>query len=158
MTHLKCGEKAPDFSVLNEKGKRVNLSDFSGSKLILYFYPQNGTPTCTVEACNLRDNFKVLKKKGFKILGVSPDDVKKHRNFIAKQKLPFSLLADTTLDIIKAYGVWGPKQLFGRQYDGVLRTTFIIDENGVIENIITKVESKNHAGQILDLYIDAKPM
>ncbi len=150
MTHLKAGDKAPDFNGINEKGKKISLSGYAGKKLILYFYPQDNTPTCTVEACNLRDNYKMLKKEGFQILGVSPDSAKKHQNFIIKHKLPFPLLVDSELTTIKAYGVWGPKQMFGIQYDGVHRTTYIIDENGIIERIITKVESKRHAEQILE--------
>ncbi len=150
MTHLKKGDKAPGFNGIDEKGKKISLADFSGKKLILYFYPQDNTPTCTVEACNLRDNYKLLKKEGFQILGVSPDSAKKHQNFINKHKLPFPLLVDSELTTIKAYGVWGPKQMFGKQYDGVHRTTFIIDENGIIGSIISKVESKRHAEQILE--------
>lgn len=143
------GAKAPAFTALNEKGETVSLSDYKGRKLVLYFYPQDNTPTCTVEACNLRDNYKRFQKAGFEILGVSPDSPKKHTNFIHKQNLPFSLLADEDLSIIKAYGVWGQKTTFGKTYDGVLRTTFVIDEKGVIEKVIDKVESKVHSDQIL---------
>jgi thioredoxin-dependent peroxiredoxin len=150
MTHLKEGQKAPDFKGKDEKGHPVSLANFKGKKLILYFYPADNTPTCTVEACNLRDNFKALKKEGYAILGVSPDSAKKHQNFIKKFDLPFPLLVDEDLTVIKAYGVWGMKKTFGREYEGLLRTTFVIDENGTIEKIITKVESKRHAEQILE--------
>lgn len=150
MTNLKEGDKAPDFSGLNEKGKKVSLKNFKGKKLILFFYPQDNTPTCTIEACNLRDNFKLLKKKGFKLLGVSPDSARKHQNFIKKYDLPFPLLVDQDRKVIDAYDVWGPKKTFGIEYDGLYRTTFIIDEEGIIEKVITKVQSKIHAEQILE--------
>jgi thioredoxin-dependent peroxiredoxin len=149
MTKLKQGSKAPAFKALNEKGETISLSDYKGKKLVLYFYPQDNTPTCTVEACNLRDNYKRFQKEGYEILGVSPDSAKKHTNFIQKHELPFSLLVDEDLTIIKAYGVWGEKTTFGKTYDGVLRTTFVIDEKGIIEKIIDKVESKVHTTQIL---------
>ena len=150
MTHLKEGDKAPAFNGKNEKGEAVSLAGFKGKKLILYFYPKDSTPTCTVEACNLRDNFAPLKEKGFEILGVSPDSAKRHQNFIQKHSLPFPLLVDEDLATVNAYGVWGPKKMFGVGYDGVHRTTFVIDEKGIIEKVITKVESKRHAAQILE--------
>ena len=150
MTHLKEGDKAPNFSALNEKGETVNLSDFAGKKLILYFYPKDNTPTCTTEACNLRDNFEALQEKGFELLGVSPDSQRKHQNFIKKFELPFSLLADTDTKVIQDYGVWGEKQMFGKKYMGVFRTTFVIDEAGKIEKIFTKVKSAEHTQQILE--------
>ncbi|HMR44434.1 MAG TPA: thioredoxin-dependent thiol peroxidase [Saprospiraceae bacterium] len=150
MTHLREGDKAPDFKGINEKGDLVSLRDFKGKKLALYFYPQDNTPTCTTEACNLRDDYSILKKRGIEVLGVSPDSPRKHGNFIKKFDLPFSLIADEDLSIIKAYGIWGPKKFMGREYDGVNRTTFIIDEKGKIEKIIDKVKSKSHAQQILD--------
>ncbi len=150
MTHLKPGDKAPDFKGLNENEETIQLSDFAGKKLILFFYPQDNTPTCTVEACNLRDNYTMLKEQGFELLGVSPDSSKKHTNFINKFDLPFSLLADRNLEVIKAFGVWGPKKFMGREFDGLHRTTFVIDEQGMIEKVIQKVVSKNHAGQILE--------
>lgn len=150
MTHLKEGDKAPDFSAMNEKGETVNLSDFSGKKLILYFYPKDNTPTCTTEACNLRDNFESLQEKGFELLGVSPDSQRKHQNFIKKFDLPFSLLADTDTKVIQDYGVWGEKQMFGKKYMGVFRTTFVIDEAGKIDKVFTKVNSADHAQQILE--------
>lgn len=150
MTHLKEGDKAPDFSALNEKGETINLSDFAGKKLILYFYPKDNTPTCTTEACNLRDNFEALQEKGFELLGVSPDSERKHQNFIKKFELPFSLLADTDTKVIQDYGVWGEKQMFGKKYMGVFRTTFVIDEAGKIEKVFTKVKSAEHTQQILE--------
>lgn len=146
---LKKGNKAPNFRGINEKNETVSLSDFKGKKLVLYFYPHDGTPTCTEEACNLRDNYKKFLAQGYSILGVSEDSVKKHQNFIKKYKLPFSLIADTDLKICKAYGVWDEKTLFGRTYMGILRTTFIIDEKGKIADVIQKVESKRHSEQIL---------
>ena len=146
---LKEGDKAPDFEVKDQNGKTVKLSDFRGKKVVLYFYPQDNTPTCTVEACNLRDNYSALKSKGYEVLGVSPDSPKKHTNFIKKYSLPFTLLADQDNKIIESYGVWGEKTTFGKTYMGVYRTTFIIDENGKIERIIDDVKSKEHAEQIL---------
>ncbi|MEQ8684713.1 MAG: thioredoxin-dependent thiol peroxidase [Imperialibacter sp.] len=146
---LKAGDKAPDFEVSDQNGKTVKLSDFKGKKIVLYFYPQDNTPTCTVEACNLRDNYTTLKAKGYEVLGVSPDSAKKHTNFIKKFSLPFTLLADTDNKIIESYGLWAEKTTFGRTYMGVLRTTFIIDEKGIIERIIDDVKSKEHAEQIL---------
>lgn len=150
MTNLKVGDKAPNFSGVDENGKKVALKDFKGKKLILFFYPKDNTPTCTVEACNLRDNYSMLQKKGYELLGVSPDTQKKHQNFIKKHSLPFPLLADTDLETIKAYDVWGPKKFMGKEYDGLHRTTFVIDQKGKIEQVITKVKSKDHAGQILE--------
>ena len=150
MKHLKIGDKAPDFTGLNESGETISLSDFKGKKLVLFFYPKDNTPTCTVEACNLRDNYEKLQKKGYELLGVSPDSPKKHTNFIKKFDFPFSLLADTELNALKAYGVWGPKKFMGREFDGVHRTTFVIDEKGKIENIIEKVKAKKHTEQILE--------
>src|SRR4030095_14087855 len=132
---LEVGDKAPAFKAQDQDGNMVSLSDFKGKKVVLYFYPEDDTPTCTEEACNLRDNFSLLKKKGFVVLGVSPDDIKSHKKFEQKFHLPFPLLADPERKIIDAYGTWGPKQLFGRKYMGLLRTTFIIDENGKIERI-----------------------
>jgi len=151
-TLLKVGDKAPEFHVKDQNGKIVKLSDYKGKKLILYFYPKDDTPGCTAEACNLRDNYNELRKKGFEILGVSADDEKKHIKFIEKHSLPFSLLADTEQQVCKAYGVWGKKKFMGREYMGINRTTFIIDEEGKIEHIITDVDTKNHSNQILSLY------
>lgn len=150
MTHLKPGDKAPAFSGVNENGEKVSLSDFKGQKLILFFYPKDNTPGCTAEACNLRDNYELLQSKGYALLGVSPDSEKKHQNFISKFDLPFPLLADTEQETLNAYGVWGEKSMYGRKYMGVFRTTFVIDEKGVIEKVFTKVKTKEHAEQILE--------
>ena len=150
MTKLQAGDKAPFFKGLNENGEEISLADFKDSKLILFFYPRDNTPGCTAEACSLRDHFSELKAQGFKLLGVSPDTSKKHTNFIKKFDFPFPLLADTELETIKAYDVWGKKKFMGRVFDGVWRTTFVIDEKGIIERVITKVVTKNHAQQILE--------
>lgn len=149
-TGLKAGDKAPNFEGKDESGKLVSLKSFAGKKLVLYFYPKDNTPTCTVEACNLRDNYSLLIKKGYSILGVSADDETKHLKFIKKFDLPFSLLADADMKVIKAYDVWGQKQFMGRIFDGINRTTFVIDEKGKIEKVITDVKSKNHTEQILE--------
>lgn len=146
---LKAGDKAPDFELKNQKGELVRLTDLAGKKIVLYFYPQDDTPTCTTEACNLRDNYKALQKAGYTVLGVSPDSEKKHQKFITKYKLPFDLLADEGHKIAETYGVWGQKTLFGISYMGILRTTFLIDEKGVIEEVISAVKSKEHTKQIL---------
>jgi len=152
MKHLKIGDKAPEFSIKNQDGKIIQLSDFSGKKLILFFYPKASTPGCTMEAKNLRDNYKELLNKGFDILGVSADSEKRQKNFCIKNELPFSLLVDEEKEVIKDYGVWGLKKFMGREYDGIHRTTFVIDEKGVIEQIIEKVKTKLHTEQILELY------
>ena len=146
---LKIGDKAPGINATDQDGKRISLEDFRGSKVILYFYPKDNTPGCTAEACNLRDNYGLLLKKGFKIIGISADDEKSHKNFIQKNVLPFPLIPDKAKTIIKAYGVWGMKNLYGKEYEGILRTTFVISEEGMIERIFTKVDTKDHAGQIL---------
>ncbi len=150
MAKPKPGNKAPAFKGLNEKGETIQLADFKGKKLVLFFYPKDNTPGCTAEACSLRDHFSELKKAGYALLGVSPDSPKKHQNFINKFDFPFSLLADTERETINAYGVWGPKKFMGKEYEGVLRTTFIIDENGKVERVIDKVKTKTHAAQILE--------
>lgn len=150
MTHLKEGDKAPDFSGVNEQGEPVSLADFKGKKLVLFFYPKADTPGCTAEACSLRDSFGELREKGYELLGVSADSARKQGNFKKKYNLPFPLLADTERKAIDAYGVWGPKQMFGKTFEGINRTTFVIDENGIIEKVITKVETGNHAEQILE--------
>lgn len=152
ITHLKEGDKAPNFDGFDQNGNSIKLSDYKGKKLVLYFYPKDNTPTCTVESCNLRDNETLLKSKGFEVVGVSPDSQKRHQNFIKKHSLPFPLIADTELEVIKAYGVWGHKKFMGREYDGLHRTTFVIDENGIIERVFKKVKSKTHAEQILESY------
>jgi thioredoxin-dependent peroxiredoxin len=149
MTHLKPGDKAPDFKGKDQSGNPIGLSDFKGSRLVLYFYPKDNTPGCTAQACNLRDNYDVLLKQGYKVVGVSADSEKSHVKFIEKYELPFPLIADTEKEILKAFGVWGPKKFMGREFDGVHRTTFIIDEKGVIAEVIEKVDTKNHAAQFL---------
>jgi peroxiredoxin Q/BCP len=143
------GKKAPAFSGRDQDGKTWTLADFSGKKLVLYFYPQDNTPTCTEQACNLRDNYKALLKAGYAVLGVSPDAPEKHRKFIDKYKLPFPLISDPELKIIQKYGVWGEKQMFGNKYMGLIRTTFVIDEKGVIRNIIRRPKVKMHASEIM---------
>ncbi len=149
MTQLTEGQKAPAFKGKDQNGKAVSLADFKGTKIILYFYPQDDTPTCTLQACNLRDHFGLLKKNGFIVLGVSPDEEKKHKKFETKYDLPFTLIADTNHKIIDSYGVWGEKKLYGRSYMGLHRTTFLIDEKGVIRKIFIKPKSKQHTEEIL---------
>jgi peroxiredoxin Q/BCP len=146
---LKPGQKAPDFTAKDQDGKLVSLKDFKGKKLVLYFYPKDMTSGCTAEACNLRDNYQLLKQKGYEILGVSTDSEESHRKFITKEKLPFRLLADTDKSVHQKYGTWVEKSMYGRKYMGTARVTFIIDENGIIEDIIEKVDTKNHAAQIV---------
>jgi peroxiredoxin Q/BCP len=148
MFHLKEGDAAPDFAVSNEKGQIVHLADFAGKKLVLYFYPKDDTPGCTAQACSLRDSYGAFLAKGFEVLGVSPDSVKKHVKFQEKYNLPFALLADEDHAVSEAYGVWGEKKFMGRAYMGIHRTTFVIDENGKIERIITKVDTGNHSEQL----------
>ncbi len=150
MEKLAEGKKAPAFTAKDQNGETVSLSSFKGKKVVLYFYPEDDTPTCTEEACNLRDNFSLLKKAGIEVIGVSPDNEKKHKKFEQKYSLPFTLVADPEKKIIEKYGVWGEKQLFGRKYMGVLRTTFLIDEKGVIRKIFWKVKSKMHSQEILE--------
>lgn len=152
MSKLKSGDKAPDFKGINQNGETVSLGDYKGKKLVIYFYPKDMTPGCTNQACNLRDNYEGLKEKGFEILGVSADDEAKHQKFIAKYDLPFSLLADTNHEVIKAFDVWGPKKFMGKEYEGINRTTFVISEEGKIEHIIDKVKTKDHTEQILNLF------
>ena len=152
MTKLKIGDDAPDFCVLNENNDKISLSNFKGKKLILYFYPKDSTPGCTAESCNLRDNYSDLLALGYDVLGVSADNSSSHQKFIAKNELPFHLLSDTQKKVIKAYDVWGPKKFMGKEYDGIHRTTFVIDENGLIERIFTKVKTKEHTAQILETY------
>ena len=150
MAKLNIGNKAPDFNGLDQNGDSIKLDDFKGSKLILYFYPKDNTPGCNAEACNLRDNHEMWLSKGYKVLGVSPDKQASHQKFIAKFDLPFPLISDTEKEIIKAYGAWGPKKLYGREYEGLLRSTFVISENGEIEQIFMKVKTKDHTNQILE--------
>jgi peroxiredoxin Q/BCP len=149
MTTLTQGKKAPTFKGVNQNNESVSLKDFVGKKLVLYFYPKDDTPGCTAEACSLRDHYSSFLKKGFAILGVSPDSPTKHQKFIAKYNLPFSLLADEDHAIAEAYGVWAEKSMYGRKYMGIVRTTFVIDETGKIEHIIDKVNTAEHASQIL---------
>ena len=147
---LKEGDKAPSFSGVDQNGKQVQLSDYAGKKLIIYFYPKDNTPGCTAEACNLRDNYAALQGKGFDILGVSADTEKQHIKFIEKYDLPFKLLADTEKEVINAFGAWGPKKFMGKEYEGILRSTFIINEEGIIEKVFDKVKTKEHTNQILE--------
>ena len=142
------GKKAPSFTAKDQDGAAIKLSDFKGKKLALYFYPKDDTSTCTVQACNLRDGFKSLSKKGIEVIGVSPDDQKSHVKFITKHKLPFRIIADTDKKLVEKFGVWGEKQLYGNKYMGVFRTTFLIDENGVVVKIIAKPKVKEHAKEI----------
>lgn len=148
-TNLEINKKAPAFIAKDQHGNSVSLKQFLGKKVILYFYPQDATPTCTVQACNFRDNYDVLIKAGFVVIGVSPDDAESHQKFAAKQQLPFILLDDSNKKIIEKYGVWGEKQLYGRKYMGLHRTTFLIDEKGVIKHIFLKPKSKEHTQEIL---------
>lgn len=152
MTQLKVGDVAPQFTGVNQNGDSVSLSDFRGKKVILYFYPKDNTPGCTAEACSLRDGRDELQRMGFGIVGVSPDSAKSHMNFIAKHSLNFTLLADTDKSIATAYGVYGEKKFMGRVSMGILRTTFVIDEQGVIEKIFEKVNTKEHFTQIVEAY------
>lgn len=156
MTNLTEGSKAPAFKGKDQDGKTIALADHKGKKVVLYFYPEDDTPTCTIQACNLRDNFSLLKKQGFVILGISPDEEKKHKKFEVKYDLPFSLIADPTHVIIDKYGVWGEKQLYGRKYMGLHRTTFLIDEKGIIRKIFLKPKSKQHATEILEAWKNAE--
>ena len=152
MTSVTEGDKAPAFKSKDQNGKPVSLADYKGKKVVLYFYPEDDTPTCTVQACNLRDNFSVLKKQGFTVLGVSPDEEKKHKKFETKYNLPFTLITDPEHKIIDAYGVWGEKQMYGRTYMGLHRTTFLIDEKGIIQKIFLKPRSKRHTEEILNAW------
>jgi thioredoxin-dependent peroxiredoxin len=152
MIQLQEGMKAPSFEGIDQHGKPIKLSDFTGKKVVLYFYPKDNTPGCTAEACNLRDNWDSFLKKGFVVIGVSPDNEKSHKGFAAKYDLPFPLIADTSKKILNDYGVWGEKKMYGKSFMGVIRTTFIIDEKGLIEKIISKVDTGGHTKQIFDLY------
>ena len=146
---LNVGDKAPDFKSVNQNGEKITLSEFKGSKVVLYFYPKDNTPGCTAEACNLRDNHQLLINKGSVVLGVSPDSELSHQKFIQKYNLPFDLIADTDKSIANAYGVWVEKKMFVTKYMGIARTTFLIDENGIISEIISKVNTKDHTSQII---------
>jgi peroxiredoxin Q/BCP len=149
MTKLTAGDKAPAFTSTNEKGEKVSLTDFKGKKLVLYFYPKDSTPGCTAEACDLRDNYHTFQAQGYEILGVSPDSIKSHIKFIAKYELQFSLLADEEHEVAEAYGAWGEKSMYGKTYMGILRSTFIINEKGIIEKVIEKVDTKAHTKQLI---------
>lgn len=149
MNTLKKGDKAPNFSAKDQDGNSHKLSDYKGKKLVVFFYPKADTPSCTIEACNLRDNYAELTSKGYALLGVSADPEKKQAKFKEKYNLPFPLLADEDHTLLNAFGVWGPKKFMGREYDGIHRTTFIINEKGIIDQVIEKVKTKEHAAQIL---------
>lgn len=148
-THLQEGQKAPTFTGSDQDGNKISIKDFSGKKVVLFFYPEDDTPTCTVQACNLRDNYSLLKKNGFEVLGISPNDEESHQKFKEKFNLPFPLIADPKHKIIDKYGVWGEKNLYGRKYMGLHRTTFVIDEKGVIEKIFLRPKNKAHAEEII---------
>lgn len=146
---LSENDKAPAFSGKDQDGKKVSLADYKGSKLVIYFYPQDDTPTCTIQACNLRDNFSALKKHGISVIGISPDEVSSHKKFEEKFNLPFTLVADPSHTIINKYEVWGPKQLYGRHYEGLYRTSFLVNEKGIIRKIIKRPKNKMHAEEII---------
>ena len=150
MTHLKIGDKAPEINAVDQDGNTVSLSNYKGKKVVLYFYPKDNTPGCTVESCNLRDNYDDLISKGFDVIGVSADSEQSHLKFIKRFSLPFTLIADTDKKVLNDYGVWGEKKFMGRTYMGIHRNTFIISETGAIEDIIEKVKTKNHVQQILE--------
>ncbi len=149
MTHLKPGDKAPEFSGKDQNGNLISLKDFKGKKLVIYFYPKDNTPGCTAQACNLRDNYDNMLKQGYAVIGVSKDSQKSHQKFIEKFDLPFPLIADEDKVILNQFGVWGPKKFMGKVNDGIHRTTFVIDKKGIIEDIIQKVDTKNHIAQII---------
>lgn len=150
MNTLKAGDKVPEFSSKDQDGNTISLSDYKGKKLVVFFYPRANTPGCTAEACNLRDNYKELQDQGYEILGVSEDSEKKQANFKSKYEFPFLLLADEDHTVIETFGVWGPKKFMGKEYDGLHRTTFLINGEGVIDRVISKVKTKDHAAQILE--------
>jgi len=150
MTTLQVGDKAPNFSALDQDGNSHSLSDYSGKKLIVFFYPKASTPGCTAEACNLSDNYAELQKQGYEILGVSADSAKRQSNFRNKYEFPYPLLADEEKNVIEAFGIWGPKKFMGKEYDGIHRTTFVIDEKSILTQVITKVKTKDHTAQILE--------
>ena len=149
MTHLKKGDTAPAINSIDQHGHQITLEQYKGKKVVLYFYPKDMTPGCTAQSCNLTDNYNSLKEKGYEVLGVSCDSVKRHQKFIEKYNLAFSLVSDEEKKVVEDYGVWGPKKFMGREYMGISRTTFVIDEEGMIEEVITKVDTKNHTSQIL---------
>lgn len=147
---LKIGDKSPDFKGVDENGNEVSFSHFKGKNIIMYFYPKDNTPGCTNEACDLRDNYNMWIEKGYDVIGVSPDSQQSHQKFIDKHKLPFTLISDPEKVIIKQFGAWGQKKMYGREYEGLLRTTFVIDKDGIITNIFEKVKTKDHTNQILE--------
>ena len=149
MTHLKAGDQAPAIQAVDQNGNPISLDQFKGKKVVLYFYPKDNTPGCTAQACNLTDNYEALLAAGYQVIGVSADNEKAHQKFIEKYNLPFPLIPDTDKKVIQDYGVWGPKKFMGKEFDGIHRTTFIINENGLIEEVITKVKTKEHTAQIL---------
>ena len=149
MVTLKEGDKAPVFKGIDQNGNKISLADYKGKKVVLFFYPEDDTPTCTIQACNLRDNYALLKQHSFEVIGVSPDDAKSHKKFEKKFNLPFTLIADPKHSILEKYGVWDQKQMFGHKYMGVLRTTFVIDEKGVIRKIFLRPKNKAHAEEII---------
>jgi peroxiredoxin Q/BCP len=149
MTHLKTGDIAPPFTAYDQDGNKTSLNDFRGHKVILYFYPKANTPGCTAESCNLRDHYDFFLKQGFKVIGISADAPQKQQNFKTKFELPFPLIADENKEVIKAYGVWGEKKMYGKVYEGIHRMTFVIDEEGKIQHIFKKVKTKTHAEQII---------
>jgi peroxiredoxin Q/BCP len=146
---IEAGQKAPDFEGINQNGEKISLSQFKGKKVVLYFYPKDNTPGCTAESCNLNDNYQYWLSKGYEVIGVSPDSVASHKKFEEKFGFGFNLIADTEKQILQAYGVWGEKKNYGKVYFGVLRTTFIIDENGTVEKVFEKIDTKNHTEQII---------
>ena len=149
---LKVGDKIPILKGINQDGKELLINDFEGDKLIVFIYPKDSTPGCTMEACNLRDNYELLMSKGFSIIGISADNAKRHQNFIIKNQLPFNLIADESKDILNSFGVWGPKKFMGKEYEGIHRTTFVVDKGGVVERVFEKVKTKDHTNQILKSY------
>ena len=149
MTNLKAGDQAPAIDSVDQNGDKITLDQFKGKKIVLYFYPKDMTPGCTTQSCNLRDNYKALMERGYVVLGCSADSPSRHVKFIEKYELPFPLISDESKEVLNAYGVWGPKKFMGKEYDGIHRTTFVIDEKGVITDVITKVNTKDHTKQIL---------
>jgi peroxiredoxin Q/BCP len=147
---LKIGDKAPAINAIDENGDAITLEQFKGKKVVLYFYPKDMTPGCTMQSCNLRDNYQTLLDNGYVVLGCSADSPERHQKFIAKHDLPFSLISDESKEVLNAYGVWGPKKFMGKEYDGINRTTFVVDKDGIIKDIITKVKTKAHTSQILE--------
>ena len=149
MTNLQAGDKAPAIDSVDQNGDKITLDQYIGKKIVLYFYPKDMTPGCTTQSCNLRDNYKSLIECGYVVLGCSADSPSRHVKFIEKYDLPFPLISDESKEVLNAYGVWGPKKFMGKEYDGIHRTTFVIDEKGVITDVITKVNTKDHTNQIL---------